>query len=132
MEQVWNKGKVDLIDEFVSSEYVNHTNLNSLPIHGPDGVRQFVTAVRKGFSDLRLVIEDQIAKRDLVVTRYTIEGIHSGEFAGVEATGRPVSISVISQRLTVDGQFREGWTYADTSSLCRQLGVKHIDLGLGE
>ena len=130
VEEVWNHGNLDVIDEIISPDYVNYTNLSSQAVRGPEGIRRFVAAVRNGFSDLRLVIDDQVSERDMVVTRYSIYGTHSGEFAGLEATGKPVTISVISMRLIVDGKFLQGWTYADTLSLCRQFGVEHINLDL--
>lgn len=128
-EEVWNHGNLDVVNEFISQDYVNHSNLSSQEMRGPEGVRQFVAAVRNGFSDVHLVIDDQVSERDAVVTRYSIYGTHSGEFAGLAATGKQVRISVISMRRIVAGKFLEGWTYADTLSLCRQLGVERIDIG---
>ena len=54
-------------------------------IRGRDGAKQYVAALRAGFPDLHLTIEDQIAEGDMVVTRWTARGTHTGEFQGIRA-----------------------------------------------
>lgn len=36
--------------------------------------------LRAGFPNLHLTVEDQIAEHDMVVTRWTARGTHTGEF----------------------------------------------------
>ena len=79
--------------------------------------------LRQGFPDLRLTIEDQIAEDDRVVTRVTFHGTHSGEFAGVAATGRPVAFGGTAVDRLVDGKVIEMWHTANVHMLMQQIGA---------
>jgi hypothetical protein len=48
---------------------------------------------------VHVTIEDQIAERDNVVTRFTLRGTHQGEFMGVPATGKVVTVTGIYMTL---------------------------------
>ena len=121
-EEIFNKGDLAAADELVAGDYVNH---NPAPGETPgvEGLKQFATAVRTGFPDILFTIDDQIAEQDRVVTRYTINGTHKAEFAGIPATGRPVTIGMINIHRVVDGQIQEGWLKWDTLDFMQQLGV---------
>jgi steroid delta-isomerase-like uncharacterized protein len=121
-DEIFNQGDLAVADEIVAADYVNH---NPAPGETPGlaGLKGFVTGLRAGFPDVVFTIDDQIAEGDKVVTRYTITGTHTAEFAGIPATGRPVTIGVINIHCVVDGQIREGWLKWDTLDFMQQLGV---------
>jgi predicted ester cyclase len=77
--------------------------------------------LRTAFPDIEAVIHQQIAEGDMVVTRKTFRGTHSGEFMGVAATGKPVVIDGIDILRITDGQLAEHWTVVDMLSLMQQL-----------
>jgi steroid delta-isomerase-like uncharacterized protein len=122
-EEIFNQGNLAAADEIVSSDYVNH---NAAPTETPgrEGLKQFVTYARAGFRDLHFIIDDQVAEGDKVVTRWTATGIHQGEFAGIAATGKPVTITAINIHRVADGQIQEGWLIWDALGLLQQLGVQ--------
>ncbi len=68
-EEVFNKRKLDLIDQFIAPGYVNHNSL--APVKGPEGVRRINEAELQAFPDIQTVIEDIIAEGDKVVVRCT-------------------------------------------------------------
>lgn len=76
------------------------------------------------FPDFRLVIEDQVAEGDRVVTRVSFHGTHSGEYQGIPPTGRRVSYGGIAIDRIQDGKVTEGWHLADDWELLRQLGAR--------
>ena len=75
-EEVFNAGKLELIDELFAPSFVDHDPSNLLP--GLEGVRQLVSMYRGTFPDLHLTIEDEITEGDKVVTRFTGRGTHKG------------------------------------------------------
>ena len=83
IEEIYNRGDLDVVDEVAASDLVIHAS--SEDIRGRDGVKRYVAALRAGFPDLHLTIEDQIAEGDMVVTRWTARGTHAGEFQGIRA-----------------------------------------------
>jgi hypothetical protein len=47
-EEPW-KGKLDVVDELVASQYIGHDPANPEPLHGPEGVKEFISSYRAAF-----------------------------------------------------------------------------------
>jgi predicted ester cyclase len=80
-------------------------------------------ASHRAFPDLVVVVLDQLAEGDKVATRWRASGTHQGPFAGIAATGRPVTITAMHLHRVADGQLIEHWEEIDLLRLLRQLGV---------
>jgi steroid delta-isomerase-like uncharacterized protein len=122
--KVWEEDDfIDLIDEFLAPDYVNHSPGFPGQPTGPEGVKAVVSMFRSGMPDLRLNILDMIAEGDKVVVRYTVEGTHEGELFGVAPTGRRVSIESMTVERVSDGKIREHWRITDSLDMMQQLGA---------
>jgi steroid delta-isomerase-like uncharacterized protein len=121
IEEVYNRGDLAVVDEVAASDLVIHAS--SQDIRGREGAKQYVTALRAGFPDLRFTIEDQVAEGDQVVTRWSACGTHEGTFEGIPATGRPVRLVGADIDRIVGGKVIECWVHMDELGLMRQLGV---------
>lgn len=119
-DEMWNKANFAVVDELVPSSYDGHS---SAEIHGPDGAKAFVVKLREAFPDFGLTIADQVAEGDKVAMRWNAHGTHKGEFQGIPATDRLVSISGITILRVLDGKIIEGWTNEDMLGFLRQLGI---------
>jgi steroid delta-isomerase-like uncharacterized protein len=120
---VWEQGNIDLIDELVAPDYVNHSPATPEQPTGPEGLKGVVTMFRSAIPDLKIVVEDMIAEGDKVVLRYTLEGTHEGELFGVPPTGQRLSIKSISVERVSEGKIREHWRVTDSLDMMQQLGV---------
>src|SRR5712664_3930126 len=76
------------------------------------------------FSDHHLIVRDQIAEDDKVVTRVTFHGTHGGPFNGIAATGKVVEWSGIAMDRIADGKVVEMWHVQNTAALLQQIGTK--------
>src|SRR5919205_196193 len=94
VEAVQNGGNVDAINEYCSSDFVNHSAPPGVPADC-EGVKLVTAMFRAAFPNGRMEIEDMIAEGDKVVTRKTFRGTHSGEFMGVPSTGKEVMLSLM-------------------------------------
>jgi steroid delta-isomerase-like uncharacterized protein len=121
IEEVYNRGDLAVVDEVAASDLVIHAS--SQDIRGREGAKQYVTALRAGFPDLRFTIEDQVAEGDQVVTRWSACGTHEGTFEGIPATGRQVRLVGADIDRIVGGKVIECWVHMDEPGLMRQLGV---------
>jgi steroid delta-isomerase-like uncharacterized protein len=121
-EELFNQGTLAVADEIVGVNYVNH---NSAPGETPgrEGLKAFVTLLRTGFPDIRFTVEDQIAEGDKVVTRFSATGTQRGEFAGIPATGKSITITAMNLHRVADGQIQEAWLNWDALGMMQQLGV---------
>ncbi|ELZ82302.1 ester cyclase [Haloferax larsenii] len=122
-DEIWGEGNLDVIDGYVSDDYVEHNAASPQPIHGPEGYKENVEMVRSAFPDLDVTTEDLISEGDKVVTRYTLRGTHEGELMGIEPTGKTIEVQGISIGRFEDGTVVEGWSVIDMMSMMQQLGV---------
>jgi steroid delta-isomerase-like uncharacterized protein len=123
LEEMFNKGNLDVADELLVPDYVDHDPAMPEDIHGPEGFKQYVSGYRSAFSDLHVEIEDQIAEGDKVVTRWTGTGTHDGELAGIPPTGKRVTLPGMEIVRISGGKLVEGWEGYDSMNLMQQLGV---------
>ncbi len=123
IEEIYNKGNYAKIDQIVSSDFVIHSLNPDKEIHGPDGTRNFIVALREAFPDLKFTIKDQFAEGDKVVTHFVAEGTHLGSFEGFPPTGRSFKVSSIDIDYIKDGKVSECWSNLDELSLLQQLGA---------
>lgn len=80
-----------------------------------------VEMLHDGFGELTVTIEDQIAERDRVTTRWTAIGRHTGAFAGVAPTGREVIMAGTDIHRVDGGRVVELWEQGDFAGVLAQL-----------
>lgn len=122
-DEVWNQGKLDVLDELLASDYVNHSSSIPDTEPGPAGVKPIVTAMRQAFPDLRYRIDRLVASDELVAVRVTLSGTHRGDFFGIAPTGKRFEVTQSNFERFRDGKIVEHWRNTDELSLMRQLGV---------
>ena len=123
VDEVWNRGNLDLIDEIANADYVRHDPSWPEPIQNRDAYKEYVATVRHAFADLQFTIEDLIAEGDKVVVRWTLKGTHDGEFMGIKPTWREVTLPGMTIIRIGSGRIAEGWDGYDALGLMQQLGV---------
>ncbi|HET9444876.1 MAG TPA: ester cyclase [Steroidobacteraceae bacterium] len=121
-EEVWNRGKLDVLDELLAPNYINHTPSSPDPAPGPDGLKPIVLAMRRAFPDLRYEIKDVVATEESVVIRVVMTGTHRGDLFGLAPTNRRVTVNQINIERIENGRIAEHWRVTDELTLMRQLG----------
>jgi steroid delta-isomerase-like uncharacterized protein len=111
----------DLLARLLDPSFVSHVS------GGPDAAAgayaAAVAATHAAFPDLVVTVHDQVAEADTVVTRWSATGTHGGDFAGVPATGRLVTVTGIHIHRVRHGRLIEHWEELDLLGVLRQLGV---------
>ena len=95
-EEVWNKRKLEVVDELISPSHALNDPIVSGSQTGPELYKRRVVEFTASFLDLRFTIEDMIAEKGKVVACWTFSGTHKGEFMNIPATGRKVSVEGIT------------------------------------
>jgi steroid delta-isomerase-like uncharacterized protein len=111
----------DLLTQLLDPCFVSH-----VPGGADAGAGAYAAAVdttHAAFPDLVVTVHDQVAEDDRVVTRWSATGTQAGNFAGVPATGRLVTVSGIHIHRVRDGRLVEHWEELNLLGLLRQLGV---------
>lgn len=122
VEEAQSQGNIGAVDQFLSTNFVDHSALFGLP-PTREGVKQLFTALRTAFPDLHVTIHDQIAEGNRVVTRKTFYGTHQGELLGIPATGKQVAFDVIDILQLAGWKITDHWNVVDQLGLMQQLGV---------
>lgn len=105
-------GNVNRVEEFYDPRF--HDHVNAMEFRGHEGIQKSVSLYGRLFSDLRFVVEEQVAEGDRVASRWTLHGTNRG---------RAVQLSGITISRLEDGKIVEDWGSTDSIELARQLGV---------
>jgi hypothetical protein len=122
IEEPWT-GNFDVIDEYVSPDYVGYDPAEPEPIRGPAGAKANFEKYLSGFSNARCTVDDQIAEGDTVATRWTGKGTHDGEIAGIAPTGKEVTVTGLTISRLENGMLVEDRTVWDALGMLVQLGA---------
>ena len=79
--------------------------------------------LRATFPDFRLRVEQLIAEGDVVATRVSASGTHTGMWQDIEPTGRLIELRGINIDPIEAGLIVEHWGEADTIGMLWQMGV---------
>ena len=86
-----------------------------------DGLDRMLQMSLAAFPDLRITVDRWIEDGDTVVTEEVMEGTHTGPFAGLDPSGRPVRLPMVHITRVQDGRIVERVAYHDTAGILRQL-----------
>ena len=108
--------------ELVAEDFVEQ---NPLPGQGPGraGLADVLAGMFAAFPDLRWTLHDTIAEADRVMAFSTWTGTHRGEFMGIPATGRRVTVEAWTLDRYRDARLTESRIIMDIAGMLVQLGV---------
>src|SRR5262245_49357793 len=97
-EEVWNKGRAEVIEEILHPDVVAHGLLdeNGNTVRGVEGFQAFHRRFMEAFPDIEIVIEDMVAEGNKVAALCTVRGHHTGDGLGIAASQKPVQFSGIT------------------------------------
>lgn len=122
-DEVWNERKVEVINEIISPSHALHApNISGSSI-GPEAYKRNVLLFLTGYPDLHWTIEDTIAENDKVVACWTISGTHKGDYMGIPATNKKVSVDGITIHHIAHGKIMDSYSNWDVLGMMQQLGV---------
>lgn len=116
-----SKGNLNIANELLSPDFALHVPLPAPS--GIEGINEVITSCRAAFEHLNVTIENMIAEGDNVAVRFTAHGVHKGDFMGLPATGKPITMTGIEVFRIKDGKIAELWGEANLLSLMQQLGI---------
>jgi predicted ester cyclase len=123
LEEIYAGGRLELADELVHPEFVDHEPSHPDLTTGPESVKETVRSLQSVFGDLRFEIEDELAEGDKLVQRVTMSGRHAGPLLGREPTGREFAVRHVYIWRIADGKIAEHWGSRDDLGLLQQLGI---------
>ncbi len=122
--ELFNQGRVELIDELLAPDYVNHSPGSPELPPGRSGVRIVVQALRTAFPDLHYEIEQVVEGEEAVAVRATLTGTHRGDLFGLPATGKRVNVTQMTFERFRGSQIVAHHRLTDDLAMRRQLGLE--------
>jgi predicted ester cyclase len=109
VDEVLNRGRLDLIDELYSPELA-------------PSARKWIEPFRVAFPDVRMETVELVAEGERVVARFRCSGTQLGPWRGREPTGRRMhDIDEVYFFTVRRGRIAEAWGLEDTAKRLRQL-----------
>jgi steroid delta-isomerase-like uncharacterized protein len=122
-EEIFSQGKLDVIDELLADDFVEHEELPPGIPPGKESPRALVGMLRNAFPDFRATVEEMLEDGDKVIIRARFSGTHQGEFMGIPPTGKKFDVAVIDIIEFRDGKGIAHWGVMDMAAMMQQLGI---------
>ena len=125
-EQVMNAHNPDMIDSFVTEDFVEHQPIPGYPADMTGlkaGLKDWMTS----FPDLNFKVNSIKSWGDTVMAHITMSGTSSAPFAGMPATNKKFEINGVDIVVLKDGKAREHWGYMEEMKMMEQLGLMGQD-----
>jgi predicted ester cyclase len=121
--EIWTNGRIDLVDQFVSEDFVDHIDFPGLDGTGRSRYRASLSAIRTAFPDYREEILWAVAEGDRAVSYVRITGTHRGPLYGMAPTERKVEYNAMGALRFASGMAVERWGFGDSAAMMQQLGL---------
>lgn len=116
-------GQLELLDKVLVEDWVTH-DANPGQEQGREGFKNFIPKIAAAFSDFNWKVEELIEEGNVVVVRSTFSGVHSGEFMGHAATGKPFTAKAIDvHHFNADGMVTHTYHLEDWVAVLAQIGA---------
>jgi predicted ester cyclase len=99
-------GDLDTVDEMLASDFVNHNRLLPGQVSDREDYMRGIAAYQAALSERRLIIEDQVAAGEKVVTRFVVHSTHD---LGVAPSGGELTNRAIVIHRIVEDKIAEEW-----------------------
>ena len=121
-------GDVDAVEKMLAPNFVNHTKVLPNEEPGREGFIQAIAQYNAAFSNSSIIVEDQVAAGEKVVSRCVVRRIHDrGKVMGVAPSGRELTyLPVVIHRIE-GGKIAEQWGGGTGLSELRGLGLEQAE-----
>jgi predicted ester cyclase len=122
VDTIYHAGRVEDLGRFYASDIVPHPAVPGME-PGLEGMKVVIQSWLDAFSSLRFVIDGFVFQDDIMAPRITINAVHTGEFMGIQATGRKISLVSHPQYRLENGKIAEFWDMPDMLTMLQQIKV---------
>jgi steroid delta-isomerase-like uncharacterized protein len=118
--EAYKTGDMEAVIKFLDPHHILHPGAGGEP-QDLDARKRDEMVFFASFSDIDVVVEDQIAEGDKVASRVTMNCTHTREYQGIPATGKRVKIPYIDIASVEAGKILEEWVEFDMTNILRQI-----------
>jgi steroid delta-isomerase-like uncharacterized protein len=122
-EEIWNEGRLELIDELIAEDLIDNVSMPGVEGSGRERYRASVVEMRTAFPDYHESVDRAVAEDDIVVSFASIAGTQTGELYGMPPSGRHMAVRTIGALRIKEGRAVERWGFGDDRLMMQQLGL---------
>ena len=122
-DEIWNKGRLELVDELIAEDLVDHVEVEGLEGNGRARYRATVEITRAAFPDYKNPLDFVLGDGAFAISYGRSTGTHRGEYFGIPPTGRSFDVPTFGILRFANGQAVERWGMSDNLGMMRQLGL---------
>lgn len=115
MDEVWNQGNEDAIDQMLDANGVVH-GIEGINERGPAGFKVFYRNFKEQFPRVHVSVDDVVSEGEYETARCTVDG--------TTASGQSVHFTGMTFLRIVNGKIVEAWNSFDFKTMYEQLGFK--------
>ena len=121
-DEIMNTGNQDMFNNtYFTEDVVMHASPSD--ITGIDNAGAYYANFLTGFSDIQFTIKDVFGQEDKLVKYWNFKGTHTGNFFGIPATGKTVSLDGTTLVRMSNGKIAEERDFFDNYDFLNQLGL---------
>lgn len=122
-------GNLAAMDDMVAADYIDHhpPPIPDLPA-GREGLKKAFEIFAHCTPGTHEIL-DQVAERDLVVSRIRARGRFTNDMGDIVATGGEMDVTATAVHRVTDGVLTEHWGEVDSLRMTQQLGLLPADAG---
>ena len=120
-DEVFNHGKIDMLDTCFAPDIV--VKAGATEIRGIPEAKAYYAAYSAAFSNSKFTVKEIFGQGNAVCKHWVFSGTHTGEFAGIPATGKQVTIAGTTIAHLRDGKIISEEDFMDNYDFLQQLGV---------
>jgi uncharacterized protein len=121
-DEIMNKGKLNMFND---SNFAPNVVMHVSPedVVGIDSARAYYANFLTGFSNIQFIINDVFGQDNKLVKHWTFKGTHTGNFFGIPATGKPISLEGTTLVRMEGGKIAGEQDFFDNLEFMQQLGL---------
>jgi len=120
--KAYETNDIEAVMKFIAPHYILHPGGGGESMNS-DERRRDETIFFSSFSNIKTVVEDQIAEGNKVASRIAMHCTHTGKYQGIRATGKRIVIPYIDILHIKAGKIVEEWVEFDMMNIVKQISV---------
>lgn len=121
VDNIWNRGELDLADSLFAATYVNHGGLIPDLVRGPEAIKISVVLFRTAFPELCIAIEGLTANGDTVELHWAADGNSIREREPEQRSDQHARLTGTTLSTLAGGKIVESWTDWDSAGALQRL-----------
>ena len=117
-----NSRHLDEAFAFYDLDYIYH-GPGGQELRGRSGIRGLWELFLAAFPDLAASVDEVFCAGNKVALRWTVRGTHTGEFLGIPASDKSITLPITEVFHIEDGILIEAWDQYDRLHLMEQIGA---------